>query len=158
MSAPATTHDYRAILEWSGAASGPTRDYASFSRAFTARIEGKPRIDGSSDPAFKGDPAALNPEDLLLISLSSCHMLSYLALCSNSGIQVAAYRDEAVATLAQQPDRNWQMASAVLRPRVRLASGDAAKALKLHERAHAICFIARSVNFPVTNEPQLDPG
>ncbi len=158
MTASATAHHYRAILEWTGAAAGPTRDYASFSRAFAARIAGKPTLAGSSDPAFKGDPAALNPEDLLLISLSSCHMLSYLALCANSGIAVAAYSDEASATLAQQPDRGFQMTAAVLRPRVRLAAGDPVKAMRLHERAHEICFIARSVSFPVTNEPHIDPA
>lgn len=154
---PATAHHYRALLEWSGAVAGPTVDYASYSRAFTARIAGKPLIQGSADPAFKGDPQALNPEELLLIALSSCHMLSYLALCANSQIPVVAYQDQAEGVLEQQPDKGFAFSRATLHPRVRVGPGtDLAKAARLHERAHAICFIARSVNFPVTAEPIID--
>ncbi len=152
----ATTHQYLATMTWSGAAQGPTRDYASYSRSFSAEIKGKAIINGSADPAFKGDPTLLNPEELLLISLSSCHMLSYLALCANSGVQVTAYSDRAEGTLTQQPDRGWSMSSVVLHPQVAIAPGsDRTRALSLHQQAHRVCFIARSVNFPVTNQPIL---
>jgi organic hydroperoxide reductase OsmC/OhrA len=151
-----TAHHYRALLTWTGADQGPTRDYATYSRAFTAAIAGKAIIAGSSDPAFRGDPQLLNPEELLLIALSSCHMLSYLALCANSKIQVESYTDQAEGTLAQQPDKGWAMSEVVLRPRVAVSPGSSReRALALHERAHQICFIARSVNFPVRAEPNL---
>jgi organic hydroperoxide reductase OsmC/OhrA len=152
----ATTHHYRALLEWTGAAQGPTRSYTEYSRTFTAAIDGKPTLVGSADPAFRGDAQHLNPEELLLLALASCHMLSYLALCSNSGIQVLSYSDRAEGTLAQQQDRGWAMSEVLLQPRVRISpQSSRERALALHARAHQVCFIARSVNFPVRNEPQL---
>jgi organic hydroperoxide reductase OsmC/OhrA len=147
------THTYRATIDWTGAKAGPAKDYKTYSREFTASIAGKPPIVGSSDPAFVGDPKLHNPEDLLVVSLATCHMLTYLALAANSRIAVVAYVDEAQGTLAQEADRNWKMSEVVLRPRVTIAAdADPAKAQRLHERAHDLCFIARSVNFPVRHE------
>jgi len=147
-------HHYLANLVWSGAALNPARDYRSYSRAFTVAISGKPLFQGSADPAFLGDPAAHNPEDLLLIALASCHLLSYVALCGNSGVAVRTYADAAEGTLSQQADRNFAFTQVRLKPQVIIEpGGDIAKAIRLHERAHEICFIARSVNFPVEVTP-----
>lgn len=155
----ATSHHYRATLDWTGAKAGPAKDYKSYSREFTARIDGKAAITGSSDPAFLGDPALLNPEDLLVVSLASCHMLSYLALAASSGVPVLAYVDQAEGRLEQGADKGWKMVEVVLRPRVTIAAGaDPAKAQRLHERAHDVCFIARSVNFPVKHEAVITVG
>lgn len=155
----AAEHRYRVTLDWTGAAKGPAKDYASYSRSFTARIAGKPDLVGSADPAFKGDPAIHNPEDLLVVSLASCHMLSYLALAASSGVTVTAYADEAEGRLEQGADKGWKMVEVVLRPRVTLAPGaDQAKAQRLHDRAHDVCFIARSVNFPVKHEAVIVTG
>jgi organic hydroperoxide reductase OsmC/OhrA len=152
----ATTHHYRATIDWTGAKAGPAKDYKTYSREFTASVPGKAPIVGSSDPAFLGDPKLLNPEDLLVVSLSTCHMLTYLALAANSKVPVIAYVDEAEGTLSQEPDKNWKMSEVVLRPKVTIAAGaDVEKAKRLHERAHDLCFIARSVNFTVRNEPTI---
>jgi organic hydroperoxide reductase OsmC/OhrA len=152
----AAVHTYRATIDWTGAKAGPAKDYKTYSREFTATIAGKAPIVGSSDPAFVGDPALHNPEDLLVVSLATCHMLTYLALAANSGVPVIAYVDQAEGTLAQEADRNWKMSEVVLRPRVTIAAGaDEAKARRLHERAHDMCFIARSVNFPVRHEASI---
>jgi organic hydroperoxide reductase OsmC/OhrA len=152
-----TAHHYHAELTWSGGQLTSARDYKNYSRAFTVAITGKPALTGSADPAFLGDPRELNPEELLLISLSSCHMLSYLALCSNSGITVRSYRDSAQATMTQSADRNFAFSQAVLHPQVVIEpGGDHAKAVRLHLRAHEVCFIARSVNFPVSAEPTIE--
>ena len=147
------SHAYEAHLRWTGAAHGPAADYKTYSREFRADVAGKPQLTGSSDPAFHGDPAVHNPEDLLLISLSACHMLTYLALCVRIGIRVIAYQDRATGTMAQQ-DGKMRFIEVVLHPEC-VVSGDVQTATRLHEQAHAGCFIANSVNFPVRNEPRV---
>jgi organic hydroperoxide reductase OsmC/OhrA len=75
----------------------------------------------------------------------------------NSGITVRSYRDSAQATMTQGADRNFAFSQAVLRPQVVIGpAGDHAKAMRLHLRAHEVCFIARSVNFPVSAEPTIE--
>jgi organic hydroperoxide reductase OsmC/OhrA len=104
---------------------------------------------------FRGDPALHNPEDLLVAALSSCHFLSYAALCARTGVTVVAYEDDASGTM-DRVDGVTRFTEVVLRPRVTVAAGsDADKARALHARAHALCFIASSVNFPVRNEPTI---
>ncbi|WP_193367006.1 OsmC family protein [Pelagibius marinus] len=145
-------HHYQAKLTWTGAAAGGTADYKSYSREYRADFEGKPSLTGSADPAFRGDPKLHNPEDLLLVALSSCHMLSYLALAALEGLEVVAYADEAAGTM-QQEGRGGRFTEVVLHPRVTLAPGsDLERAEALHEEAHATCFIANSVNFPVRHD------
>lgn len=148
-------HEYAAWLTWTGAAAGPTTTYAAYSREYRVEFAGKPALLGSADPAFRGDPALHNPEDLLVAALSACHMLSYLALCARAGIAVRAYRDEARGRMAMK-DGRMRFVEVVLHPEVELEPGaslDRAKAL--HAEAHAVCFIANSVNFPVRNEPTV---
>jgi len=142
-------------VTWTGAEQGGTRDYKSYSREYRADFDGKPSITGSSDPAFRGDPALHNPEDLLVLALSSCHMLSYLALAALEGLEVVAYEDAASGTM-QQEGRGGRFTEVVLQPRVRLAPGsDLTRAEALHEEAHRTCFIANSVNFPVRHEAEV---
>jgi organic hydroperoxide reductase OsmC/OhrA len=143
-------HHYRATTVWTGAAHG-LRDYDSYSREWRAEIEGKPALRGSADAAFKGDAAFHNPEDLLVVALSTCHMLSYLALCARVGIAVLEYVDEAEGTMAIK-DRRMRFTEVILHPGVTIAAdADLARAEALHEQAHAECFVANSVNFPVTH-------
>ena len=111
---------------------------------------------GSSDPAFRGDPARWNPEDMLVASLSACHKLWYLHFCAVEGITVEAYRDEAHGVMAEDPARGGAFTRVTLRPEVTIRAGDdAALAAELHDRAHHFCFIANSVNFPVHCEPRI---
>ncbi len=150
-------HRYRVRVTWTGNTGQGTASRAGYERAHRIEAEGKPALAGSSDPAFRGDPACWNPEELLLASLSACHQLWYLDLCARAGVVVLAYEDAAEGTLVEEVDGGGQFAAAVLRPRVTLAPGaDAALAGSLHGRAHAMCFIARSVRFPVTVEPVVD--
>lgn len=152
------SHHFACRTVWTGAAEGPTRDYDSYSRTYEVSIEGKPTLTGSSAGEYKGDESKHNPEDLLLVALSSCHMLSYLALAAREGILVTSYVDEAEATMAMK-DRRVRFTDALLKPRVTVAPGaDRAKAEALHERAHEICFIANSVNFPVRHQPVIEIG
>jgi organic hydroperoxide reductase OsmC/OhrA len=146
---------FYARLVWSGGALGPTKSVERYSREFRAEFEGKPALCGSADPAFHGDPTLYNPEDLLLSSVAACHMLSYLAVCAHAGIAVRSYEDAAVATLARR-DGKGRFVDVLLRPKVALEPGsDLDKARALHEKAHSICVIVNSVNFPVRHEAEV---
>jgi organic hydroperoxide reductase OsmC/OhrA len=143
------SHSYTTSLQWTAEGEG-TANYRSYRRDFTIVSPGKAAIGGSSDPAFRGDPSRYNPEELLVASLCACHMLWYLHLCSTNGIVVLAYRDDAIGTMRENPDGSGEFQGVELRPAVTIApDGDPARALALHEDAHRLCFIARSVNFPV---------
>lgn len=144
-------HRYAVRTTWRG----ETRDYKSYSREHLSEIADKPALTLSADPAFRGDANRHNPEDLLVAALSSCHMLWYLHLCAAKGIVVTAYEDDAEGTMAEEPG-NGHFAEVVLRPVVTItADSDAARAEALHERAHAECFVANSVNFPVRCDPTI---
>ena len=146
---------YYSKLVWSGGEHGPTESVETYSREFRAEIDGKPPLRGSADPAFHGDPTLYNPEDLLMIAVSSCHMLSYLAVCAHAGISVVSYEDSAVGTLARR-DGRVKFVDVLLRPKVVLGEGsDIAKAEALHEKAHNICVIVNSVDFPVRHEAEV---
>lgn len=149
-------HRYRIRLEWTGNAGKGTASYAAYGRAHTLSAGAKRSIEGSSDPAFRGDPTRWNPEELLVGSLSACHQLWYLHLCADAGIVVTAYEDDAEGTMVEQADGAGQFASVVLKPRVTLAPGsDVETAAALHHVAHEKCFIARSMNFPVSHAPRI---
>ncbi|MCZ7642373.1 MAG: OsmC family protein [Pseudorhodoplanes sp.] len=109
----------------------------------------------SADPGFRGDPALHNPEDLLVASLASCHMLWYLGLCARAGIAVTHYSDEAEGTMIEDAAKGGRFERVTLRPRVTIKAGDPDKARALHREAHRQCFIANSVNFPVDCEPSV---
>jgi organic hydroperoxide reductase OsmC/OhrA len=148
------THRYDTCVAWAADGQG-TKSYRSYSRNFTITAHGKADIAGSSDPAFHGDAARYDPEELLVASLSSCHMLWYLHLCSVNGITVLDYLDNATGTM-EVGDNSGQFVKAELRPKITIArGGDSARALALHEEAHRLCFIARSVNFPVELKAEI---
>ncbi|MDO4640750.1 MAG: OsmC family protein [Neisseria sp.] len=150
-------HHYKTIIEWTGNTGSGTSSYDAYKRDFTASVQGKPDIEGSSDPAFLGDASRWNPEDMLLAALSSCHKLWYLHFCANAGVIVSAYTDYAEAEMSEgsrtEPGR---FLSVVLRPRITIsADSDADIARALCQKAHQACFISNSVNFPVTCEPEI---
>jgi organic hydroperoxide reductase OsmC/OhrA len=148
----ATAHRFEGRLSWraggTGLAGGNHR----------MEFAGRPALELSSAPQYKGDPARLSPEDLFVGALSSCQMLSYLALAGRAGVTVLAYDDQAAGTLAIA-DKKMRMTEVVLRPRITLAAGaDGAKALALVHRAHENCFIANSVACAVRIEPEIVTG
>lgn len=150
-------HRYSIGLVWTGNDGEGTRTYRSYRRDHEIHAAGKPVIAGSSDPAFRGDPTRHNPEELLVSTLSSCHLLWYLHLCAVNGVVLTDYRDEAEGVMAENADGSGQFERVVLHPRMRLAPGsDPAKAIALHAEAHRFCFIARSVNFPVECQPDVE--
>jgi organic hydroperoxide reductase OsmC/OhrA len=144
------SHRYEVTVSWTG----ETRSYRSYERAHEVSADGKAPIAGSSDPAFRGDPARWNPEELLVASLAQCHMLWFLHLSAADGVVVTGYTDSPTGVMVETADGGGAFQEVVLRPRVTLADPGQAHLLPgLHERAHGLCFIARSVNFPVRHEP-----
>jgi organic hydroperoxide reductase OsmC/OhrA len=150
-------HKYKTLLHWSAEDGEGTKSYKSFARthtitAKTKRGEDKPAIVATS--AFHSLDH-YNPDEMLLASLSSCHMLWYLHLCSEHGVVVIDYRDEAELVLRLDAKGEGSVESATLRPRVTISSGDAEAAKRLHRDAHSKCFVAKSVNFPVGCEAEI---
>jgi len=150
------THRYETTVSWTGDLGSGTSSYRAYSRNHEISAAGKPGIAGSLDPAFRGDAARWNPEELLVAALSSCHMLSYLHLCAVSGISVTAYEDGPAGQMRETEEGGGAFTAVVLRPRVTISGGDPALARALHEKAHRLCFIASSVGFPVTCEPAIE--
>jgi organic hydroperoxide reductase OsmC/OhrA len=151
----AREHQYQTNLVWAGNKGSGTIDYRSYDRSYVISIDNKPDIFGSSDSAYLGDKSRHNPEDLLVSALSSCHMLWYLHLCSENGIVVLDYRDSATGTMKVNPDGSGQFREVVLHPRVLISDASGLeKANALHEQANSLCFIAKSVNFPVRHAPE----
>lgn len=145
-------HHYAVTVSWIGNTGEGTAHYTAYHRDFTLQAAGKPPIQGSADPAFRGDPERWNPEDLLLASLSACHKLWYLHLCAVKGVTVLEYLDHPVGRMLEGNDqRKGHFTDAELRPQVVISHcSDPDLALRLHDAAHHECFIANSVNFPVT--------
>lgn len=146
-------HHYRVETDWTGNRGSGTRSYQGYERSHVIRVLGKPMLGGSSDPAFLGDASQHNPEELLVAALSACHMLSYLHMATLAGVVVTAYRDVAEGTMEADAD-GGRFVEVALRPVVTIEAGsDPAVATVAHVDAHASCFIANSVNFPVRCEP-----
>ena len=145
-------HNYSTIIEWTGNKGTGTSGYREYGRDYTVRISGKPFLEGSSDPAFRGDPAKHNPEDLLLAAVSSCHMLWFLHLAADNGIVVTSYTDHATGVLNLESDGSGRFISIELKPDVAvLDESMVARCGELHVLANRYCFIANSLNFPVTH-------
>jgi organic hydroperoxide reductase OsmC/OhrA len=149
-------HRYEATVVWTGDDGVGTRDYTAYRRDHVIRFPGKPEMLGSSDLALRGDSSRYNPDQLLVASLSACHMLWYLHLAAVGGVVVRSYEDRADGILTLDADGGGRFTEVVLRPRVRIESGEVARARALHEEAHHKCFIANSVNFPVRVEPEVE--
>lgn len=151
----AKEHQYQATLTWAGNKGSGTMDYRSYDRSYIISIDHKPDIVGSSDSAFLGDKTKHNPEDLLLASLSSCHMLWYLHLCSQNEIIVMDYKDTPIGKMIENADGSGHFTEVTLNPVVVITDEkQVEKANGLHDDAHRMCFIANSCNFPIKHEPK----
>jgi organic hydroperoxide reductase OsmC/OhrA len=150
-------HHYQILNRWTGNLGTGTSGYAAYSRAHELSGANKSAsIPGSSDPLFRGDRTRYNPEELLLGALSACHMLWVLHLSADAGITITEYIDEAWGEMAEHADGSGEFTRVVLRPRVTIVeAGRITDAVAIHGRAHAVCALARSMNFPVEHEPQV---
>ena len=148
-------HHYNLTLKWTGNTGEGTSHYRSYERSHTIMIDNKAELLCSSDPAFRGDKTKHNPEEFMVASLSACHMLWYLHLCSEAGVIVTHYVDHATGTMVETSDGGGYFSEVTLHPIVTVTD-DAMleKANQLHKRANELCFSANSVKFPVHHQPQ----
>jgi organic hydroperoxide reductase OsmC/OhrA len=143
-------HDYSLLVKWTGNTGQGTNNYRSYERSYTVSIDGKPALECSSDVAFRGDKTKYTPEELLVASLSGCHMLWYLHLCAEAGIVVTNYVDNATGMMVEMADGGGHFTEVTLYPTVTVVQQAMVdKANELHRKANQLCFIAKSVNFPV---------
>ena len=150
-------HDYRVGVVWEGNRGAGTSHYESYGRRFRVRVEDKPDLMGTADPAFCGEPHLHNPEELLVAAVASCHMLFYLSLCARSGISVVRYSDSARGTMTVLPNGGGRFDQILLQPRVTVQRGsDLASATALQTRANELCFIANSCRFPIRHEAVVE--
>jgi len=149
-------HNYKTIIQWTGNKGTGTSNYRDYERSHTISVENKPVIEASSDPAFRGDKTKYNPEEMLLSSLSSCHMLWYLHFCSEAGIIVTDYVDHATGIMEETSNGSGHFTEVILYPTITITDENKIeKAKELHTKANEFCFIANSVNFPVKHIPKI---
>jgi organic hydroperoxide reductase OsmC/OhrA len=150
------SHHYEVTVTWTGDLGTGTSSYDDYSRDHEVARSGQPTILASADTAFRGDPARWNPEELLVAALSECHMLWYLHLAAVSGVVVLGYTDTPVGTVAEDGLGGASFTGVTLQPVVEVADESMAQpSLRLHTEANKMCFLARSMNFPVVHEPQV---
>lgn len=149
-------HHYNSHLIWDGNRGDGTSDYATYGREHRILIDGKPELRATADAAFRGDANTHNPEDLFLAAISSCHMLSYLALCAKYGISVLTYEDRATGLMREDGKGGGRFEEVTLHPVVTIANAEQIeRATKLHDRAHELCFIANSCSVPIHHQPEV---
>ncbi|MCW3121566.1 MAG: OsmC family protein [Flavipsychrobacter sp.] len=145
------TTQYRAVTSWR---SSEGTKVPTYDRTHTVFIENKPQLMLTTANPLRGDATKLNPEDLLVAALSSCHMLTYLYLCNAAGIVITEYIDDVVGTLVEVSSDKSVFSEVTLNPKAVVASEEMINtAIALHEKAHELCIIANSVNFKVTCDP-----
>ena len=152
-----TQHNYKLGVKWTGNQGTETYNHKDFERSYTIQIENKADIFGSSDPEFRGDKTKHNPEELLLASVSSCHMLWYLYLCYEAQIMVTNYVDNATAILEETENGNGKFSSITLNPIITVTEESMVEqAIELHKKANEFCFVANSLNLKVDHQPVIN--
>lgn len=150
-------HFYNINVWWTGNKGAGTSGYRSYERNYIISAENKPEIHASADPAFRGDKTKYNPEELLLASLSGCHMLWFLHLCADNGIVVVDYVDNPTGVMIETPDGSGKFREATLNPEVTITDETMVHLIDgLHKKANELCFIANSVNFPVEHNCRVN--
>ena len=147
-------HNYKLTTVWTGNTGSGTKNVRSYDRSHTVAIQGKPELFLTTDNPAVGDKSKLNPEDLLVTAISSCHMLSYLYVCAMEGIVITSYTDHATGIMIEQANGSGSFKEVTLNPIFCVANESMIeKAIELHHKAHEICYIANSVNFDVNCNP-----
>jgi len=160
MTSATRVHRYQVQIVWTGNTGEGTANYRAYKRDHEISVTGKQApILGTSDPLFRGDADRYNPEELLVSALSACHMLWVLHLCADAGITITEYSDEPLGLMNENADGSGEFTEVTLRPVMKISdAGMISQAKALHHRAHELCAIARSVNFPVVCAPTVLAG
>ncbi len=148
-------HRYGIKVEWTGDQGEGTSDYVSYQRSHTISASAKyGEILASADPSFRGERSKYNPEELFLGSISACHMLWYLHLCSEYEIVVKEYTDNATGLMITANDGGGRFTNVVLNPLVTIEDeGKITLANSIHKQANRMCFIANSCNIMIEHCP-----
>lgn len=147
-------HNYKLTEVWTGNKGDGTKNVRTYDRSHTVSIQGKPELLLTTDNPHVGDSSKLNPEDLLVTAISSCHLLSYLYVCSLEGIVITSYIDNATGIMIEKSSGGGNFKEVTLNPTFYVADESMVeKAIDLHHKAHEICYIANSVNFEVKCNP-----
>lgn len=147
--------EYKVELKW--VSESEDFSYSNYSRTHDWKFGGGILIKASAAPEYLGKPEYVNPEEAFIASLASCHLLTFLAIASYKKFSIKSYEDHAVGTVGKNKDNKLAVLKATLRPAVEFngslkPSEDEIK--KMHEKAHAECFISNSVLTEVAVEPQ----
>jgi organic hydroperoxide reductase OsmC/OhrA len=149
-------HRYTVTVEWTGNRGEGTASYRSYDRDHEVSAEHTPSISGSSDPAFRGNPSRWNPEQLLVASAAQCHLLSYLHHAATNDVVVTDYVDHPTAVLTEDDAGGGRFTEIVLHPLVTVADAAMVEtAQRLHHDANRTCFVASTLNLPVTHDAHI---
>lgn len=149
-------HHYKLRTTWTGNTGTGTSNYRCYERSLAISAENKVDILGTSDTAFNTDKTRHNPEELLLAAISSCHLLWYLHLCSEAGVVVLDYVDNAAGTMIETADSGGHFTEIILSPAITVTDASMIeKAIQLHQKANKLCYIANSCNFPIRHQPTI---
>ncbi len=153
---------YQITLSYPASATQALPPATDYSRDSALQSEGKSSVAASSPALYGGDPGRYNPEELMLMSLAQCHMLTYLSIAAKKQLKILRYEDRAVGQLGVGKmggigiEGKISLQQVTLHPRVTVPKGtNLDDARNIHIKAHANCFMANSVNFPVTTEPEM---
>lgn len=146
-------HNYNLAIKCTGNKENGTMSYLAYERSYIVMAENKKDILCSSDPSFRGDKTKYNPEELSVASISSCHMLWYLHICSDAGVIVIDYSDNATGMMQETEDGAGRFTEVIFYPKVIVKYKTMIdKAIELHQQANKLCFIANSYNFPILHK------
>ena len=150
-------HHYELTTQWTGNTGTGTSNYRAYERSHVIQAMDKTEILCSSDGSFRGDRTKYNPEELLVASISSCHMLWYLHICADAGVVVVDYTDNATGVMQETENGSGYFTEITLFPKVVVKDASMIKmANSLHSKANEYCFIANSVKFPVHHQPTCE--
>jgi organic hydroperoxide reductase OsmC/OhrA len=143
--------EHHITLDWQKGEAAFT--YEAYTRNHTIGFkDGQESLAASASPTYLGDGSKADPEDMLVAALSSCHMLSFLAIAARKKLTVMSYQDDAVGFLENEGGKLW-ITRVILRPRVEM-DADTETLMQIHHLAHEACFIANSVKTEITVEPR----
>jgi organic hydroperoxide reductase OsmC/OhrA len=146
--------EHHASIRWKRSSADFTYDHYNRAHDVTFK-EGAIVLPASANHAFRGDADRVDPEEAFVAALSSCHMLSFLAICARKRLTVDSYEDDAVGIMEKGPNGKLWVSRVTLRPNVKFAPGtllDAAALADIHHKSHEECFIANSVKTDVSVE------
>jgi organic hydroperoxide reductase OsmC/OhrA len=147
-------HRYHATCHWAG---DTAMGYESYERAHTCSVPpASTELMLSADPAFLGHREKLNPEQLVVVAVSSCQLLSFLAIAARARVQVVEYDDHAEAEMPED-DKPMRLTKLTMRPRIVVGPGvTEERILKLTEMAHNQCYISNSLSTEIVVEPTVE--